>query len=86
MPQNTKTRRQMNAHKTTKHSKADNDAAQQLRHEVMQESHLDEGVIASGNNDVGAVFGIAYSIDIISMRPHPHSGLQEPQCMCRKRS
>ena len=45
----------------------------------MKESHLDEGVVASGNNDVGAVFSIAYSVHIISMRPHPHSGLQAPQ-------
>ncbi len=48
----------------------------------MQESHLDEGVIASGNNDVRAVFGIAYSVHIISMRPHPHGGLQAPQSVC----
>jgi len=48
----------------------------------MKESHLDEGVITSSNNDIWAVFGIAYSVHIISMRPHPHSGLQAPQCVC----
>ncbi len=58
-----------------KYSKADNGTAQQLQHEKL---YLDERVIASGDNDIRAVFGIAYSIHIISMRPHSHSGLQAP--------
>ncbi len=81
MPQTNKARQQTEAHETTKDSKAHKCTAQQLRHELKQELYLDEGVIASGNNDIRAVFGIAYSIHIISMRPHSHSGLQAPQCV-----
>ena len=82
MPQTNKARQQTEAHETTKDSKAHKCTAQQLRHELKQELYLDEGVIASGNNDIRAVFRIAYSIHIISMRPHSHGGLQAPQCVC----